>query len=201
MRQLLPLVISAAAGMAGVVGSLSPAMALVVNLNGQDYTISTVQGTWTSLRTTLIQNVWWGNSSLAQTATNAVATEFGTPNTVNTFFGPASVGPFFAWDDNVSSTTGLPTSVSTFTYVGGSAQAFAPAVDQDFTWALATLVEDNGGGDNGGGGDPTAVPFDIPGGATIPTMGGLFALGLMRQAKKKIALKNSLSKSVTHTVN
>jgi hypothetical protein len=35
----------------------------------------------------------------------------------------------------------------------------------------------------------TPVPFDIPGGATIPTVGSLFALGLMRQAKKRLALK------------
>ncbi|MFM2063329.1 MAG: hypothetical protein RLZZ507_2999 [Cyanobacteriota bacterium] len=33
------------------------------------------------------------------------------------------------------------------------------------------------------------VPFDVPGGATIPTVGSLFALGLMRQAKKRLALK------------
>lgn len=35
----------------------------------------------------------------------------------------------------------------------------------------------------------TPVPFDIPGGATIPTVGSLFALGLMRQAKKRLAAK------------
>ncbi|MEA5577727.1 hypothetical protein, partial [Anabaena sp. UHCC 0451] len=35
----------------------------------------------------------------------------------------------------------------------------------------------------------TPVPFDIPGGATIPTVGSLFALGLMRQAKKRLAVK------------
>ncbi|WP_414529618.1 hypothetical protein [Nodularia chucula] len=35
----------------------------------------------------------------------------------------------------------------------------------------------------------TPVPFDIPGGATIPTVGSLFALALMRKARKKMALK------------
>jgi hypothetical protein len=38
---------------------------------------------------------------------------------------------------------------------------------------------------------PATVPFDIPGGATIPTVGSLFALGLMRKAKKSLALKRS----------
>jgi hypothetical protein len=35
----------------------------------------------------------------------------------------------------------------------------------------------------------TPVPFDIPGGATIPTVGSLFALALMRKAKKRLAAK------------
>ncbi len=37
----------------------------------------------------------------------------------------------------------------------------------------------------------TPVPFDIPGGATIPTVGSLFALGLIRQAKKRLAVKKT----------
>jgi hypothetical protein len=200
MRQLLPLVISAAAGVAGVVGSLSPAMAVVINLNGQDYTISTTTGTWNDLSATLTQNVWWGNTSLAQTAANAVNTQLGTPNTV--FSGSTASGPYFAWRE-LFDINNVLSNADTWAYVpalGQSVQNQA-VINTSFTWAVATLVEENGGGDNGGGGDPTAVPFDIPGGATIPTMGGLFALGLMRQAKKKIALKNSLSKSVTHTVN
>ncbi|WP_071191216.1 hypothetical protein [Trichormus sp. NMC-1] len=46
------------------------------------------------------------------------------------------------------------------------------------------------------------VPFDnIPGGATIPTVGGLFALGLMRKAKKSIASKSRLANPVTGTVS
>lgn len=38
-------------------------------------------------------------------------------------------------------------------------------------------------------GDATAVPFDIPGGATIPTVGSLIALGAMRKVRKTIASK------------
>ncbi len=40
--------------------------------------------------------------------------------------------------------------------------------------------------------DGVSVPFDIPGGATIPTVGSLFVLGLMRQAKKRLALKSQV---------
>jgi hypothetical protein len=39
----------------------------------------------------------------------------------------------------------------------------------------------------------TAVPFDIPGGATIPSVGTLLALGAMRKAKKNLAVKGNRS--------
>lgn len=39
----------------------------------------------------------------------------------------------------------------------------------------------------------TPVPFDIPGGATIPTVGGLLALGLMRKARKSLASNTRFS--------
>ncbi|RUS98283.1 hypothetical protein DSM107003_13710 [Trichormus variabilis SAG 1403-4b] len=48
---------------------------------------------------------------------------------------------------------------------------------------------------------PTAVPFDIPGGATIPTVGSLFALALMRKAKKSIASKNRIANPVNTVVS
>ncbi|MBD2500404.1 hypothetical protein [Anabaena azotica] len=47
----------------------------------------------------------------------------------------------------------------------------------------------------------TAVPFDIPGGATIPALGGLLALGAMRKAKKNLAAKTAIANSVTATIN
>ncbi|MFM2063349.1 MAG: hypothetical protein RLZZ507_3019 [Cyanobacteriota bacterium] len=46
----------------------------------------------------------------------------------------------------------------------------------------------------------TPVPFDIPGGATIPTVGSLFALTLMRKAKKRMALKTSITSSVEKAI-
>ncbi len=49
----------------------------------------------------------------------------------------------------------------------------------------------NNGGFGGATYTSAAVPFDIPGGATIPTVGSLFALGLMRKAKQRMALKAS----------
>lgn len=46
-----------------------------------------------------------------------------------------------------------------------------------------------------------AVPFDIPGGATIPTLGSLLALGAMRKVRKNIALKTHLANPATETIS
>ncbi|MBD2567702.1 hypothetical protein [Anabaena lutea] len=46
-----------------------------------------------------------------------------------------------------------------------------------------------------------AVPFDIPGGATIPTVGSLFALALMRKAKKRLAAKTLVVNPVETVVS
>ncbi|MBD2569571.1 hypothetical protein [Anabaena lutea] len=49
---------------------------------------------------------------------------------------------------------------------------------------------------------PTAaVPFNIPGGATIPTVGSLFALALMRKAKKSLASKTPIANPVETVVS
>jgi hypothetical protein len=46
----------------------------------------------------------------------------------------------------------------------------------------------------------TPIPFDIPGGAAIPSVGGLFALGLMRKMKKKIASNAPIANPATKVV-
>ncbi len=46
-----------------------------------------------------------------------------------------------------------------------------------------------------------AVPFDIPGGATIPAVGGLLALGLMRKARKSLASNTRVSKPMSEIVS
>jgi hypothetical protein len=46
-----------------------------------------------------------------------------------------------------------------------------------------------------------SVPFDIPGGATIPSVGALLALGAMRKARKSIASKTRLANPVCASVS
>ncbi|WP_414529722.1 hypothetical protein [Nodularia chucula] len=48
---------------------------------------------------------------------------------------------------------------------------------------------------------PQDIPFDIPGGATIPTIGSVLALGLMRKAKKSLALKAQMSQNINSKVS
>jgi hypothetical protein len=50
-------------------------------------------------------------------------------------------------------------------------------------------------------GSVTAVPFEVPGGATIPTVGSLFALGVMRSAKKRIAFKTRIANPMSEAVS
>jgi hypothetical protein len=45
----------------------------------------------------------------------------------------------------------------------------------------------------------SAVPFDIPGGATIPALGSVLALGVMRKGRKFTS--NNLSNTATEKVN
>ena len=49
--------------------------------------------------------------------------------------------------------------------------------------------------------EATPVPFDIPGGATIPAVGGLLALGLMRKARKSLASNTRVSKPMSEIVS
>ncbi|MBD2627655.1 hypothetical protein [Trichormus variabilis] len=99
--------------------------------------------------------------------------------------------------DSVSTTSGTPTSKLYFGYPFTSG-------------SIPNLyIQVNGGGSTPGSfssgsnlyttnvfATPSAaVPFDIPGGATIPVAGSLLALGAMRKVKKTIALKTRIAET------
>ncbi|BAZ28225.1 hypothetical protein NIES4074_06560 [Cylindrospermum sp. NIES-4074] len=50
-------------------------------------------------------------------------------------------------------------------------------------------------------GSVTAVPFEVPGGATIPSMGALFALGIMRSVRKNTASKTRITCPISEVVS
>ncbi|MEH2364418.1 hypothetical protein [Nostoc sp.] len=51
------------------------------------------------------------------------------------------------------------------------------------------------------GSSVSIVPFDIPGGGTIPAVGGLLALGLMRKARKSLASNTRISEPISEMVS
>ncbi len=88
------------------------------------------------------------------------------------------------------SDTGFVTINNAVTYLTGTSsfsQSFATAgsynigigvLDVDDTIGSSTFTVNNV--------NITAVPWDIPGGATIPALGGVFALGVMRKLTKRV---------------
>lgn len=69
------------------------AKAAIFTVNGTDYNIETVEGTFNDLSATLESQVWWGDSSLAEDFANVVAGSFPNNNENNGF------EPFFVFTD------------------------------------------------------------------------------------------------------
>ncbi|MBD2566446.1 hypothetical protein [Anabaena lutea] len=161
----LPLVVGSAAGI--LASSAFPAQALVFNVGGTDYDITTTTDTYDNISSTLQSQPWWGISNLADQLAQAVGTQLGTPNTDDE---GDPVSPLFAYNfpdpDNLVNG-----------YYSPATNTFTIFSDTPYTYAIVS----------------TPVPFDIPGGATIPTVGSLFALALMRTAKKRMAFKTAES--------
>jgi hypothetical protein len=187
LSRLLPLVVGSAA--AGVLASMSPAKALVFNVGGTNYDITTVTGTYTSLSTQLQATPWWGQQQLSIDLATAVYGSLGQEAGSEDFGG--------LWDSS-SGGTATPYFAYAFTdnavFQGGAFQSspggttffshwFEMSPDTDLTFAL-------------GSSSPATVPFDIPGGATIPAVGSLLALGAMRKARKSIASKTRIANPV-----
>ncbi|WP_143046518.1 hypothetical protein, partial [Trichormus sp. NMC-1] len=159
LSRILPLVVGGA--VAGIViSSASPAQALTYNWN---YTgLSNTSGTF---------------DQTGGTITSFTGTVGGTAITgllpIGTIIGGAGV-------DNLFPLTGRGVGFST------ASDTFAIYFSGGLTSIWQEGLEDIIGT---GVFNATPVPFDIPGGATIPTVGSLFALGLMRKAKKRLAAK------------
>jgi hypothetical protein len=182
LSRILPLVVGTAT--VGILASsASPAQALLVTVNGTDYNVSTVTQSYNQNPGLLQSQPWWGSQSLATQFATQVGLAFGSPNSFGIF---GNRGPLFAYN---ASPTDSPTEVftSAFDFMVGAQER---TVNPQTTYVFAIATEAT----------PTPIPFDIPGGATIPTVGSLFALALMRQARKSIASKNRIANTVTTKV-
>ncbi len=201
LSRLLPLVVGSA--VAGVLASMSPAHALtynwsfsgLANTSGTfDVTGNTITGISGSVGGTPIGSllgagVWSGNDNQFPLNVNGVsftniggikyklAMEQSVQGTL-TYQSDDDILPFV--DDQGNTTTNQITTnqITTSQYIGATLMN-----DQNNSWRGAFSAE--------------AVPFDnIPGGATIPAVGSLLALGAMRKVRKSIASKTRIANPV-----
>ncbi|WP_143046354.1 PEP-CTERM sorting domain-containing protein [Trichormus sp. NMC-1] len=166
LSRILPLVVgSAVAGM--VVSGASPAQAL-------DWTWS-YTGTGVNAAGTFTTNDTPNGSGFY---TISAITGTRNSNTINSLLGAGVFG-----NNNLISLS------SPYLTNGGAFAYFAGGNPFNVSYSSATGWRDSNISVTFTASASTPVPFDIPGGATIPTVGSLFALGLMRQAKKRLAAK------------
>jgi hypothetical protein len=190
LSRILPLVVGSAA--AGVFASVAPAHALSITFNLNPTALFNTGLTATGIATF--------DDSLLIPSTNFVSLVLG-PQVLQGFSFNVSNGESFnltsisAWQ----LTTDPSNNVVDLNFFngngsnGGFLQAFSPlTVRYSSTSGISELFLFA----------PTAaVPFDIPGGATIPTVGSLFALALMRKAKKSLASKTRITNPVNTVVS
>jgi hypothetical protein len=183
LSRIMPLVVGGA--VAGVVvSSASPAQALDFNFSfTNDSGFGSVNGTVEGTIYGLIDNA-------TSSATDIIVTSY--PAGLNLPTSPTS--PFSVFS------LGIETNNSFEVLNGVLVNANLKIIGSNFLFALNDSEGVNGlvgissstynnGGFAGTTYTSAAVPFDIPGGATIPTVGSLFALGLMRKVKQRMALK------------
>jgi hypothetical protein len=142
------------------------AHALVVNVNGQNYDVTTFTGTYNNniskFATAANGGVmpWWGSSSTAGSFTSAVNAGLGLPNSSGNF------GPYFGYRAN-------GTNNITYDYwdSGLSSVSFtSTSRDNTRTWAQAT----------------PAAPSSPAAPSPLPIFGAAAAFGASRQLRKRI---------------
>jgi len=111
-----------------VVFSANPAQAATFNVNGTDYEITTVTGTYLGLQDQLVATPWWGNETLATTIANQVAGQLGILNSI----GPTQGGPLFAYQ--------LAASLNTKIYLQGSVPTLGIPLNTTYRYAVGSAV-------------------------------------------------------------
>ncbi len=123
----------------------------------------------------------------------------GGPSSIFTFAGPQAAFGFQYRNTDPTDSYNLTIAGSSFPNVlTFSSTGFIGVVATDGFFSVADLAYGASGGINDPAGIDNvytattavgSVPFDIPGGATIPAIGSLLALGAMRKARKSLASK------------
>lgn len=153
------------------------AQALVVNVNGQDWDVTTFSGTYnanTSKFATAANGgimPWWFNETAAHAFAIAVDAQLGTPNILDGSSGPPAgtgSGPFFGYVTN-----GIDNIMYGYGWVSnygvGQGVIGFPSGGTSRTWAQATLFLDTA---------------EVPG--PLPALGAAAAFGFSRKLRKRI---------------
>ncbi|MBD2694985.1 hypothetical protein [Anabaena catenula] len=193
LSHILPLVVGSAA--AGVFASMSPAQALTTwTLNSTTFSDgSYVTGSFNydETNTSLSAAAYTGVSILLFNNTNTQLASYTLANLADSNGYTLRLGDGTYWV-RIYNAPSFWTNVSSPVFITGFT-----AYGQSATFGSNQL----GSGSSGTITASAAVPFDIPGGATIPTVGSLLALGAMRKVKKSLALKTRIANPVTTTVS
>jgi hypothetical protein len=192
LSHILPLVVGSVA--AGVLASTSPSHALTWNLNNVTFAdggtatgsfdYDTATNTYSNINITVTGPLLGGGSFTFQDSNywkeydpSYIGSAFELPLVENLEEGSAGV-----WLYNLVNGWGTASASNP----GLTMQTKYGLVMGDFSQMVAGTASSSS----------AAVPFDIPGGATIPSVGALLALGAMRKARKNIASKTRLANPV-----
>ena len=168
-----------ALGVALAMGVLTTgqAQAFVVNVNGQNWDVTTFDGTYNANTSKFAPAPapgvmpWWGNESLAEQFANAVGASLGFPIT-------GLYGPSFA---HKIETSFFGSNVTGEVFTPSSSIAYGYRTDVTGTYATATLAP-----------PPAAVP------GPLPLFGAAAAFGFSRKLRKRInASKCDSSRAAT----
>lgn len=105
----------------------SSADGITVTVNGTQYDITTVTGTFTDNMAQLESTPWWDNESLAQEIAAAVMDDIGTPNDNGEIAG----GPLFAWNDDA---------IDAFIWFQGIVYPTSPSESVSLTYGVGSAV-------------------------------------------------------------
>jgi|HubBroStandDraft_6_1064221.scaffolds.fasta_scaffold946365_1 hypothetical protein len=101
---------------------------ITVTVDGTEYFVSTITGTFTDNMAQLESTPWWQNQSLAQEIAAAVMDDIGTPNEFN---GEEGGGPLFAWNDDA---------IDAFIWFQGTVNPTSPSESVSFTYGVGSAV-------------------------------------------------------------
>ena len=101
--------------------TLAPNAYITVNVNGKNYDITTIVGSYTAHSAELSNGPWFGDLNNARSFSNAVNTQLGTPNN-------SSEGVYFLYDANARVAKYLPTFNNTIVSTVSSTTSYTYAI-------------------------------------------------------------------------